>query len=146
MSTYSSIARWTKGRSGIVHTEGVHQAIAFSAPVEFHGETGAWTPEHFLTAAAAGCFVTTLIAIAELSKFDVISLEVTAEGILENVDRGFQFTRVVIRPVLTIAEEADQERALRLVEKAERSCIIARSLRSDIVVKPQVLIQAPVAA
>jgi peroxiredoxin-like protein len=146
MSTYSSTAQWTKGRNGIVSTESVHQQVAFSAPAEFHGEPGAWTPEHFLTAAVAGCFVTTFMAIAELSQFEVISLEVNAEGFLEKVDRGFQFTRVLIRPVLTIAEGADQERGLRLIEKAERSCLIARSLRSEVVVEPRVFIQAPVAA
>ncbi len=146
MSTYSSTATWTKRRSGIVDTEAVHLPIVFSAPVEFQGEPGAWTPEHFLAAAAAGCFLTTFMAIAELSKFEAIALKVTAEGVLEKVDRGFQFTRIVIRPELTIAHEADQERALRLLEKAERACLISRSLRSEVVLEPRVLLEAPVPA
>lgn len=146
MSTYTSSARWTKGRSGIADAETVKQPIAFSSPVEFQGEPGMWTPEHFLIAAAAGCFVTTFIAIAQLSKFELLSLEVSAEGLLEKAEHGFQFTRVLIRPVLTIAQEAHRERALRLLEKAEHSCLVARSLRSDVVVEPKVLIQAPVAA
>jgi peroxiredoxin-like protein len=146
MSTYTSSAHWTKGRSGLADAQGVNQPIAFSSPAEFKGEPGMWTPEHFLIAAAAGCFVTTFIAIAELSKFELLSLEVSAEGLLEKVERGFQFTRVVIRPVLTIAGEDSRERALRLLEKTEHSCLIARSLRSDVVVEPKVVIRAPVAA
>jgi organic hydroperoxide reductase OsmC/OhrA len=105
-----------------------------------------WTPEHFLIAAVAGCFVTTFIAIAEASKFEVLSLEVSAAGSLEKVERGFQFTRVTLRPVLTIARDSDRERALRLIDKTERSCLVARSLRSEVIVEPTVSVQAPVAA
>jgi len=145
MSEYMSTARWTLGRGGIANAETSEQAIAFSSPVEFRGQPGMWTPEHFLIAAVAGCFVTTFISIAELSKFEVVSLEVSAVGELEKVERGLQFTRVVIRPVLTIAQEGDRQRALRLIEKTERSCLVARSLRSKVRVETNVLVQAPVA-
>jgi peroxiredoxin-like protein len=146
MSEYKSTARWTKGRSGIVDAESVEQPIAFSAPIEFQGQSGMWTPEHFLVAAVAGCFVTTFIAIAELSKVEVVSLEASAAGVLEKVERGFQFTRVVIRPVLVIARDSDRERALRVLEKAERACLVARSLHSEVSVEPTVLVQSPVLA
>ena len=143
---YTSTAQWTKGRSGIADAETAREPIAFSAPVEFRGEPGMWTPEHLLIAAVAGCFVTTFIAIAELSKFEVASLEVSARGTLEKMERGFQFTRVVLHPVLTIGRESDRERALRLVEKTERSCLVARSLRSEVIIEPEILVEAPIAA
>jgi len=146
MSSYVSSARWTRGRRGVAEAESVEQPIDFSAPVEFQGQAGMWTPEHFFAAAVAGCFVTTFIAIAEISKFEVLSLEVKAEGSLEKVDHGLQFTRVTIRPVLSIARDSDRERALRLIEKAERSCLVARSLRSEVTVEPKVLVQEPVTA
>jgi peroxiredoxin-like protein len=142
MSSYTSTARWTTGRNGIANAESVEQAIAFSSPVEFRGQPGMWTPEHFLTAAVAGCFVTTFIAIAEVSKFEFVSVEASAVGSLEKVERGFQFTRVVIRPILSIARDSDRERALRLIEKTERTCLVARSLRSEVIVEPEILVQA----
>jgi len=146
MSEYKSTARWTKGRSGIADAQSVDQPIAFSAPLEFQGQSGMWTPEHFLVAAVAGCFVTTFIAIAEMSKFEVVSLEASAVGALGKVEHGLQFTRVVIRPVLTIARDSDRERALRLIEKTERACLVARSLSSQITVQPTVLVQSPAVA
>jgi len=94
----------------------------------------------------AGCFVTTFIAIAEMSKFEVVSLEASAVGALGKVEHGLQFTRVVIRPVLTIARDSDRERALRLIEKTERACLVARSLSSQITVQPTVLVQSPAVA
>lgn len=141
---YTNTARWTTGRGGIVNAESVQQPIAFSAPPEFHGQAGSWTPEHFLVAAVAGCFITTFIAIAEVSRFELLSLEVSATGTLEKGEGGFQFTRVTIRPTLTIARDSDRERALRLLDKAERSCIVSKTLRSEVVVEPAVLVQTPV--
>ncbi len=71
MSQYVSTALWTKGRNGIAGAQGAEQTIGFSAPVEFQGRAGEWTPEHFLMAAVAGCFTTTFAAIAEFSKFRI---------------------------------------------------------------------------
>jgi len=144
---YTSQATWTSGRAGTVKAESADLPILFSAPPEFHGQPGLWTPEHFLIAAVAGCFVTTFIAIAELSKFEFVSLEASAVGLLEKGEGGFQFSRVTIRPVLTIANDSDRERALRLLEKAERSCLVSRSLRSEVLLEPTISVQslAPVA-
>jgi peroxiredoxin-like protein len=138
MSQYVSTALWTKGRNGIAGAQGAKQTIGFSAPVEFQGRAGEWTPEHFLMAAVASCFITTFAAIAEFSKFGFMSLEVSATGTLEKVERGFQFTRITLRPVLAVGREEDRERALRLIEKTERSCLVSRSLRSEVTVEPAV--------
>ena len=79
-------------------------AIGFTAPPQFQGEAGFWTPEHYLLAAVAACFVTTFRAIAEISKFEPAGLEISVEGVIEKAEGGFQFTRMSLRPVLTAAE------------------------------------------
>jgi peroxiredoxin-like protein len=143
---YSATARWTTERRGVVKSESVAGLIEFSAPPEFQGEAGLWTPEHFLVAAVASCFVTTFRAIAEFSKFEPVALDVSAEGVVEKAEKGFRFTRVVLRPVLTIGTEADRERGLRLLEKAERSCLVSRSLQSELTLEPAVQVAAAVTA
>jgi peroxiredoxin-like protein len=120
--------------------------IHFAAPPQFQGESGFWTPEHFLMAAAAACFVTTFRAITEISKFEPVGLDISTEGIVEKGDGGFQFTRITLRPVLTVARETDQERGVRLLEKAEHSCLISRSLKGQIVMEPQVRVAVPAMA
>jgi peroxiredoxin-like protein len=139
-------AQWSGGRRGIAESESEIPGIHFSAPPQFQGESGFWTPEHFLVAAAASCFVTTFCAIAEISKFEVLGLKVSAEGIIEKGEGGFQFTRITLRPELTVARKADQERGVRLLEKAERSCLISRSLKNQVVVDPLVQVAAPAMA
>jgi peroxiredoxin-like protein len=139
-------AQWGGGRRGFVEGEPQIPRIHFAAPPQFQGESGFWTPEHFLVAAAASCFITTFRAITEISKFEPVGLEVSAEGTIEKGEGGFQFTRITLRPVLTVARETDQERGVRLLEKAEHSCLISRSLKGQIVMEPQVHVAAPAMA
>jgi peroxiredoxin-like protein len=139
-------AQWTGRRRGFVEDGTEVPRIHFAAPPQFQGESGFWTPEHFLLAAAASCFVTTFRAVTEISKFEPVGLELSAEGVIEKGEGGFQFTRITLRPVLTVARETDQERGARLLEKAEHSCLISRSLKGQVVMQPRVQVAAPAMA
>jgi peroxiredoxin-like protein len=136
--SYESAARWTTKRRGTVECDQPVPPLEFSAPSEFQGDAGYWTPEHLLLSAVASCFVTTFRAIAELSRFEVVSLEVSAEGALENKEGGFRFAEIILHPILVVASENDRERGLRLLEKAERACLISRSLQTPVRMKPLV--------
>jgi peroxiredoxin-like protein len=120
------------GRNGVVQAEGVLSSISFSAPPEFLGELGRWTPEHFLVAAVASCFVSTLSGIAEKSRFEFVSFHLDAEGVLGNEDGIWRFTEIKLRPVVTILNEKDRDRVIQLLEKAEQSCLIAPSLQCKV--------------
>jgi peroxiredoxin-like protein len=135
---YRSSAIWTMRRRGIVSAEDVPRTINFSAPPEFQGEPGLWTPEHLLVASVATCFLATFRAFAEYSRLQVLRLEVEAEGLLEKEEGGFRFTQIMVRPRLAIADAADEERAYRMLEKAERACLISRSLSSHMELQSQV--------
>ncbi len=142
---FESTAKSTSSRAGIVTGRGVEPPINFSAPPEFQGTAGIWSPEHFFTSAIATCFINTFQAIAAFSKFEALALEVSVEGEVEKGEGGYRFTRVTIRPTLTIASEEGRERGLRLLEKAEKACLVSRSLQSQILLEPQVVL-SPTAA
>jgi peroxiredoxin-like protein len=129
------------GRNGIAWAEGVLSAISFSAPPEFLGEPGRWTPEHFLVAAVASCFVSTFAGMAEKSRLEFDSFKLDAEGVLGNQDGIWHFTEIKLRPVVTVLKEEDRDRAIHLLEKAEKSCLIARSLQCKVVLFPAVKIK-----
>src|SRR5947209_18399531 len=59
----------TATRSGFAVAEGVEGSISFSAPPEFKGRAGHWTPEHFFVAAVASCYVSTFSGMACQSNF-----------------------------------------------------------------------------
>jgi peroxiredoxin-like protein len=142
MSTYTVTAIRTGTRLGALSGEPAVPPLDFSSPPEFKGAANVWTPEHFFTAAIAACFVTTFEAIAEFSKFPFEALTVSAEGVLEKGEGGYRFTRVYVRPKVTIMAESDRERALRLVEKSEKACLISRSVSSEIVLQAEIVVAA----
>lgn len=131
-------AEWTSDRRGKVKGDLAAPELEFAAPPEFHGVAGLWSPEHFFVAAVVSCFITTFRAIAEFSKFNFDGLAVAGEGVLEKGEGGYRFTRVLLQPVLTIEREEDRERAQRLLEKAEKSCLVSRSIQSEVVLQPTV--------
>lgn len=128
-------------RKGVVSVEGVLPSMSFSAPPEFLGEVGRWTPEHFLVAALGSCFVSTFSSIAEKSRFKFDFFQVQAEGMLDHEDGVWQFTEIRLLPVVSILDQGDYDRAVALLEKAEKSCLIARSLRCKVTLFPTVRIE-----
>jgi len=133
------------GRNGVVHAEGILSSISFSAPPEFLGEPGRWTPEHFLVAAVASCFVSTFAGIAEKSRLGFASFNLDAEGVLANEDGIWRFTEIKLRPVVTILKEEDRDRVILLLEKSEKSCLVARSLQFKVTLIPTVKVEEELA-
>jgi peroxiredoxin-like protein len=143
---YHAKAQWHQHGSGFVELEhGAPRIINFSAPPEFGGEPGFWTPEHFLLAAVTTCFVATFRAVANASKLDLQGIEVAAVGVIEKESGGFRFTKVTLKPVVIIFAESERERALRLLEKTEHLCLVTRSLSCTIELEPKILAEKPVA-
>lgn len=104
-------------------------ALASAAPAEFGGPGGRWSPETLLVAAVADCFVLTFRAIARASKVSWLSLRCEVEGTLDRVERATQFTGFVVRASLKLPAGANEEQAVRLLERAEHSCLITNSLK-----------------
>lgn len=133
-------------RSFVSLDQGVPRLINFSAPPEFGGEPGLWTPEHFLLAAVASCFVETFKAVARASKLEFQGIEVTVDGTIEKDAGGLRFTQVKIQPTLIIYGEETKELAARVLDKTERNCLVVRSLSSKVTVDAKVLVEHPVTA
>lgn len=131
----------TVTRSGIVLADGIQPVLAFSAPPEFHGQAGHWTPEHFFVSALASCFLSTFSGGASVSGLSFVSLALDAEGILGADEAGWRFTEVILHPHLKIACEEDRERANRLLHKAEKSCLVARSISCHVSMVPVVEVE-----
>lgn len=125
---YRVVAWWTSGQTGIAKSNSAPNAIHFTAPPEFGGMEGRWTPEDLLMTALASCFTTTFHAIAGFSKFAYTDLAVEAEATVRKTDSGYGFSEIVIRPRLTIANEEQRETAIRLLQKSEGLCLVSRAL------------------
>jgi len=113
-----------------VSSEGLAD-LETAAPAEFGGPVDAWSPETLLVAAIADCFILTFRAIARASRLEWISLSCDVTGKLDKLDRVTQFAGFDINATLTVPGGSDEKKAHRLMENAERHCLITNSLKAD---------------
>jgi len=74
-----------------------------------------------------------------LNKKDIPHTLIYAEGTLEKVEgKGLLMTRISLRPRLVIKHSRDAERAFRILEKAEKHCLISNSIKTQTNLEPQV--------
>jgi peroxiredoxin-like protein len=139
---YSTKVEWTGARHGSLKSDSL-PTLQVDAPPEFKGNEGMWTPEHLFVGAISSCFMTTFVAIAENSKLDFESLKISADGTLEKVEGvGFMITQIVLRPALTVNDAGATARAVRILEKAEKYCLISNSAKTEIRVEPEIKVAA----
>jgi organic hydroperoxide reductase OsmC/OhrA len=113
-----------------LESDGV-RVIESAPPKEFDGPGNQWSPEQLLTAAVADCFVLGFRAIAGASKYAWVSLQASTRGTLDRVEGRMRFTRFDTHAKLHVHTGADIERAKKLLEKAEATCLVANSLTSE---------------
>src|SRR5438046_194084 len=127
-NTFHVVAWWSSGKTGLAKCDSAPNAIHFTAPPQFGGVEGRWTPEDLLLGAVAGCYTTTFRALAEYSQFTYADLEVEVNGSVEKVESGYMFKELVVRAMLTISSAEERPRAIRLLDKAKRLCLVSRAL------------------
>ena len=90
-----------------------------------------------MLAAVASCFTTTLRSIATGRQFDFTDLEVEASSTLCKMESGYGFGEIALRPKLRIADETERGRALDLLRRAERLCLVSRAFAMPLRFEPQ---------
>lgn len=134
---YRVAAWWTSGRTGLAKSDSAPNAIHFTAPTEFGGMEGRWTPEELLLAAIAACYTTTARAIAGNAQFNFTDLQVEASGTVRKGESGYSFSQIVLRPNLKIASAEEREQALDLLRRAEKLCLVSRAIGTTVTFEPQ---------
>lgn len=129
--TYHTSVKWTEQRKGVISCAGKPD-IQVATPPEFKGHEGIWSPEDLFVASANICVMTTFLAVAERAGLAFRSYESSAEGRLELVDGKFQFTEIILKPVITLPPGGDAAKAKELIEKAEANCLISNSMKARV--------------
>ena len=106
-------------------------SLRSAAPAEFGGPGDQWSPESLLTAAIASCFVLGFRAVARASRLQWISLDCDVDATLDRKEHVTQFTKVIVHARLIVPAAMDSVLCERVLEKAERSCLVANSLRCE---------------
>lgn len=145
MHEYNVDLAWEGGRKGLLFSPEVTgppfdaQGIEVATPPQFpKGIPGMWSPEHLFTAAVSSCLMTTFLAIAENFKLKFESFTCGAKGKLELVGGSWEMTEVSLSPLLKIADESQRELAKKVLQRAERACLISNSIKSKVTVQSTV--------
>lgn len=121
------VAAWcAEGQSGVAKSDTAPNTIQFSS--QPNGLKGRWTPEELLLASLAGCFTTTFRTFALREKCDFVDIELEATAKVARVDSAGFFNDIVVHSDVTIRKFEDCNLALKLLEAAERECLIRRAL------------------
>ncbi len=136
--TYSVSAQGSASGAVPVASQGL-PAIETAPPPEFDGPGGVWSPETLLVAAIADCFILTFRGISRAAHFGWEKLEARVDGTLERNSGVTQFTRYTTRATLTLAPGADHAKARELLERAEKTCLVANSLRGERILEAHLL-------
>jgi organic hydroperoxide reductase OsmC/OhrA len=127
------------GRDHDVQGEG-KQAILGSSDPAFRGDATRWSPEELLVAALAQCHMLWYLHLCATGGVVVTDYADTPVGTMtmDAAGGGGQFTEVVLRPAVTVAEESMADKARALHDEIGALCFIARSVSFPVRHEPTV--------
>jgi organic hydroperoxide reductase OsmC/OhrA len=112
-----------------------------ASPAEFDGPGDRWSPETLLAAAVGDCLVLTFRAVARASGFSWTSLDCDVTGTLDRVERTTRFVAFEVRARLRVPAGTDPDRARRVLEKAEQTCLVSNSLNAPVHLVPEIEVE-----
>jgi organic hydroperoxide reductase OsmC/OhrA len=146
-ATYHTTVEWKGEHWGHI-AMGNGPEYDFSAPPDAHGHAGVFTPEDAFVAAANTCVMMMFLWAAERFKLKLLSYECRTEGTkLINLDRTEIFARLHFTPKIRIAANGEapaavEGRVRRALQSAQKYSLVANSVKSEIVMEPEIQIEA----
>ncbi|HRH39189.1 MAG TPA: OsmC family protein [Flavobacteriales bacterium] len=105
----------------------------------FFGDPGLHNPEDLLLAALSGCHLLTYLALCARARINVVTYTDAAKGTLVlTKDGGGQFSEVILRPKVVVAEASMLEKAKHFHGEVHKYCFIARSVNFPVKCEPVV--------
>jgi len=141
-ATYHTTVTWKGEHWGHI-VMGNGPEMDFSAPPDAQGHPGVFTPEDAFVAAANTCVMMMFIWATERFKLKLLSYDCRAEGTkLIELDRTETFTHLRLRPVIRFStagedRKAVESRARRALQSAQKYSLVANSVKSEVVIEPQ---------
>ena len=128
--TYNVRVDWTHERIGKMMVDG-KPTVEVATPPEFEGHEGIISPEDMFVGAAATCLMTTFVTFTKKMRFDYKGFSVNATGTLERVEKGFQFTKIVLEATTVVDSEDLRPKAMRAMELAGNYCLVSNSMKCE---------------
>jgi organic hydroperoxide reductase OsmC/OhrA len=105
---------------------------------ESHGDPSILNPEQLLVMSASSCQMMSFLHLAAKARIDVVAYDDEATGVMPEGDKPLRIAEITLRPRITVAGDASEERVRKLVHTAHEHCFIANSLNSAMSIEPTV--------
>ncbi|WP_042143978.1 OsmC family protein [Paucisalibacillus sp. EB02] len=128
-------ADWPGGRNSEGYIESGNLKVKVSIPPEMDGPGVGTNPDEMLLGAAATCYIITLAAMIERANLPLKEMSLESEGIVDVTNGVFTYKKIIHRPTVVLTDNAsEQDYALlgKLVQKAEKSCMISRAIQGNV--------------
>jgi organic hydroperoxide reductase OsmC/OhrA len=111
--------------------------IAGSSDPSFRGDPTRYNPEELLLGALSACHMLWVLHLCADAGIVISDYHDEPEGlVVEHADGSGEFTRVVLRPRMTIADAARANDAAKIHRKAHALCALARSVKFEVTCEP----------
>jgi organic hydroperoxide reductase OsmC/OhrA len=116
-------------RNHEISGQGKAGRIAGSSDPLFRGDPARYNPEELLVGALSACHMLWVLHLCADAGIVVTAYADDAVGeTVEHPDGSGEFTRVVLRPRMTLADPSRAEEAIALHHRAHEVCALARSM------------------
>lgn len=116
--------------------------LAMSSAPPFRGDETVHNPEDLLVGALSSCHCLSYLSLAARAGVEVVDYTDEAKGVMEWDGKTFRFTRVVLKPVVTVKSGTDLVKARALHEEAHAACFIACSVNFPVDNEP-IIVETP---
>ena len=125
---YTVKVDWKHDRVGDMIVEG-KPTVEISTPPEFDGPEGIISPEDLFVASAATCFMTTFVSFTKKMRIEFKSFSCEGHGTLERVEKGFQFTKILLKTKVGIESEDLRSKTERALDLSGKYCLVSNSMK-----------------
>lgn len=136
---YEVNIKWNEGRIGELSSPVLNKTIECATPPEFpNGVPGIWSPEHLFVASINSCYMATFLAIADNFKVAIKNFSCNTLAKLEMSEGKYWITQAEMFPDVQLQNSEDTEKAYRILEKAKTGCLVTNSMKTEIILTPNI--------
>ncbi|WP_417464924.1 OsmC family protein [Kordiimonas sp.] len=129
------------GRDYTMEMDGKVPILGSSDP-SFGGDPTRHNPEDILVASASACHMLWYLHLCAVGGVTVLDYVDDAEGVMDEGDKNApgRFTKIILRPRITITADSDPDKATELHHPASEKCFIANSLNFEVAHEPTIIV------
>ncbi|MGD9380962.1 MAG: OsmC family protein [Candidatus Thorarchaeota archaeon] len=136
---YTVQVNWDHDKGGEVSAEG-KQSIKMVRPKGDDSTSDMYAPEHLFVASATACFMNSFIYFTRRMHIEFKSFECEGTGILEQIGKSFEVTKIEIKSRVVIDSEELRSKIERAIYLGHKYCFIGNSMKASIAYEDEIVV------